>query len=94
MIIPLLDGWRLRSDPHCWILEYRRVNKKTLAEEWRAKTYHTTIRDGVRELAEQSLRAAECATLQDAVAEVERLSVELSRLLEPYLTLDVSGGRK
>lgn len=81
MILPIDENYRLAGDIDCWRLEKRRIRKS--ADAWRRIRYYATLSEAVSSLKRLHLPTADAQTLADALAEVERISHELSRALEP-----------
>jgi len=85
MIIPLDDGWRLKTDKYQYKLQ-----KFTTHSGWENEAYYPSISGAVQECYERRLRASEAETLAEVVAESKRLLQGLSGALRVDYDISVT----
>lgn len=81
MNIPLIEGYRLRSDDHNWVIEQEvgKGDKKT----WRVFGYYQKLGIGLNDLFTCVLRRVPAKTIQDLIREAERIQTSLIRSTAP-----------
>ncbi len=88
MIIPLDDGWRLKSDSFQWTVERRGRRRDEHGEwedPWKAVGYYSDVGAAVRGLARRRVRECGAETLVEAIRQVEEIGEVLSTALTPSI---------
>ena len=83
MQLPINEDYRAVTDPHCWILQKRKPNKKKGTETWVGYQYYGTLQSLINGLSDQMLLDSEAETLADALAEAKRITSVLTSALTP-----------
>ena len=84
MIIPINDRYRIASDPRQWMIQEPRTrNGET---EWESRYYFGTLESAVKELRELMVRTSDAQTLEDDLADIEKVTTSLSQALTPILS--------
>ncbi len=95
MIIRINSDWRIRSDPHNWIIETRR--KGGAGERWNGVAYYGDLDSAVLGLVQRQIRVMAGTHHAEALAPLCRalagLREEISATLEDVVTrLPLKGG--
>ena len=86
MKIPLNNGYRLASDKRQWMVqryEGTATSGKRAGEEiWRSLSFHPTATKAVSHHAETLVRLSDAETLDQAIADVKKITDELTKALQ------------
>ena len=81
MILPIDDDYRLFADSRSWSIQKRR--KRDGEDEWESILWYQSLAGAVEELDELKLRTSDAKALSDALDNVKRIHVTLSKVLDP-----------
>ena len=77
-------GWRLQSDPDCWVLgrpKTRRNKKQELEIFIQHPTYHATLDSALHMLMQRELREADTTTAAELLAFMRQMKQDISAAL-------------
>ena len=92
MIIPIDEKYRIKSNKYCWMIqEYgNNKNKETgeIETTWTSFKWCNSFEDVVNTLAQLMIRTSSAETLAEALVDVDRVVVTLSRALMPKIEVN------
>ena len=78
MVLNLIDGWRIRSDDHCWRVEKLKVSTNQETGEryttWDILSYHGELDQAVNRALDTAFRKIPEMSLTETLAEMQRLN--------------------
>ncbi len=90
-VLRIDEDYRLAADRYCWKVERRKRRKHRRTgqpiEDWETLSYHPNLEGAVNSLAEYCLRVSGVQSVEQALAEVARVSAALTTALRPRYTV-------
>lgn len=88
--IPLVDGFRIRSDPHNFILAKHENGRDV------SKSFHNDIKGCVKALIDRKIKGFDATSVHSLIECIKALETRLNRALQPLNMKVVSekGGKK
>ena len=86
MIIPINEKYRLKSDINQWSIQKFSPTVKN-PDEWKSIKYFHDPSSAVTELAQMSIRESDAKTLNEALAEADRVTTGLLAALAPVFNV-------
>ena len=87
MIIPLDEGYRLKSDSRQWIIQ-KYTPAKEKKSEWKSLAYFVDPSKAVTELIQRRIRVSDAQTLAEALVEVDRVTRAVLDALAPHFKVE------
>lgn len=83
MKLKINEEYRIISNDYSWVVQKRKwVSKKTGETVWKTLTCHATVSGCLKALGDRMIRDSDAGTFAEAIAEVHRVTVELSKAFE------------
>ena len=83
MIVPIIEQYRITTDPYQWIVQKKRSRKGK--EDWESQTYHPSFESALQSLGECLVRGSDAETLVEAFADAKKAITILSQAHTPQL---------